>query len=381
MTTGDIQGGNEHTAQVPPAAGSMPGRWEWVQQNWVPVVLIAVVIVPLYLTVLAVFIRSGLWRFWDASFNDEQFKALFAFLGVALGMLATLIAAMFTRSSSLRAQALLADSNRQAAQQAEESNDRQRLDTAIQVLSLIKNEQKYAGKAVTGAGITTLVVLGYPVIAMRTLEAALREEAVDMASATWVIDQVLLDDDRGGTKRLHEPMPSREEALGLLYDHAPRMTRDDAPGAYAWPSAALGRWPTALSRQCGLTLMLAMLRLLLSQPESWWTKGDDTWTWVIYTLQLAAQDRTGDPKVAEEAAAYALLLLDTLSETGVSDVTGPVNESLDADDVRDQMIAIVGADSLPYSQHMVGRIDTWTNRAVRERAGAPRHDSEVLDHN
>ena len=47
-------------------------------------------------------------------------------------------------------------------------------------------------EAVTGAGIATLVVLGYPVIAMRTLEAALTENAVDMASAAWVIDQFLL---------------------------------------------------------------------------------------------------------------------------------------------------------------------------------------------
>jgi hypothetical protein len=63
-------------------------------------------------------------------------------------------------------------------------------------------------------------------------------------------------------------------------------------------------------------------------------RGDDTWSWVVYTLHVAAQDDTGDAKLAEEAAAYALLLLDTLEAVGLTEVTGPVGNSLRVEEVR-----------------------------------------------
>lgn len=290
---------------------------------------VALLLVALGLLMLSVVVRSDLWRFWGEPFTADQLRAVFAFLGAALGVVATLVAALLTRANNDRTLVQKEESEQRVLAQAREAQDRQRLDTAISVLSLIKTEEQYAGKAVTGAAITTLVVLGYPVIAMRTLQAALNEQAVDSASAAWVIDHVLGDATAHGDGR-----PSREDAVGLLYDHYRVFTDDTRPGKFEWPRCAAGQWPPGLGQQGGWTLMLAMLRLLTSRPASWWTADDLTWSWVIYTLYQITQEPGGDPHLRAEAATYSLLLLDAFAGDTIN---GSVNEMIQAKDLRARM--------------------------------------------
>ena len=213
----------------PVDATTRPSLRTLLRRHWLPVAFVVLLLIPLYLLLLSVVVRSDLLRFWGEPFTNEQFQALFAFLGVALGVVATTLTALLAKANNdrnlaqkeateRRAAALKEEGDRRMLVETRESNNRQKLDSAIQVLNLIKNDDKYAGKAVNGAAIATLVVLGYPVIAMRTLQAALHEHAVDSASATWVIDQVLAQNlvpavaDGGAedadTRR--EPVPSRQ---------------------------------------------------------------------------------------------------------------------------------------------------------------------------
>ena len=331
---------------------------------------------------ISVVVRSDLLRFWGEPFTSEQFQALFAFLGVALGVVATTVAALLAKAnndrnlaqkeeSERRAAALKADSDRRMLVETRESNNRQKLDTAIQVLNLIKNDEKYAGKAVNGAAIATLVVLGYPVIAMRTLQAALHEDAVDSASATWVIDQVLAQNlmsaaadggaEDGDTRR--DPVPSREEAVQLLYDHVSVLTRDeDGQGAWDWPDSALESWPPGLSLLAGWTLMLAMLKLLVSRPAAWWTTGDNTWGWVITTLHAATQESTTDLHLKREAATYGLLLLDVVDRKG-----GNERESLHVDVLRRGLDEHKQANRRPANPWMRRQVDDWIREALNAR--------------
>ncbi len=344
-----------------------------LRQHWLPIVFVVFLVAPLYVLLVSVVVRSDLLRFWGDPFTADQFQALFAFLGVALGVIATTLGALLAKANNDRNLAQREESELRMLVQTLESNNRQKLDTAIQVLNLIKNEDQYAGKAVTGAGITTLVVLGYPVIAMRALQAAMGEGVVDSASAVWVIDQVLAESlrHRSGPELVlsdpapqAEPVPSREEAAQLLYDHVAVLTKDDVPGACDWPPCALGKWPRELSLQCGWTLMLALLRLLVSRPASWWTSGDDTWSWVIFTLYQIARDDSSEPILRGEAAIYALLLLPALQGGAIN---GSANEVLTVDAMRAELIEHAEPHRVPSSHEMWRQVDVWIRDALAGR--------------
>ena len=347
-----------------PGAGS-----DWsalLRRYWLPISFVALLVAPLYLLLISVVVRSDLLSTWEAPLTSDQFRALFAFLGVALGVVATTLGALLTKANNDRALAQKEESERRMLVEARESNSRQKLDTAIQVLSLIKNEDKYAGKAVTGAAIATLVILGYPVIAMRTLGAALAEQVVDSASAAWVIDQVLSQDLRPvpGGDAGPESLPSREAAAVLLFDHVSLLTQQDRPGAYDWPSSVEGRWPSGLSLQSGWTLMLALLRLLVSREASWWTTEDDTWSWVIYTLYCITEDSASEEILKGEAATYALLLLPALD---VDAVNGTADEVISVDHLRARLSRHTRADRIPSNPEMRRRVEAWIQETVDGR--------------
>jgi hypothetical protein len=344
---------------------------------------------PLYALLWALLLRSGLLDLSGRPLTGEQYKTLFAFLGVALGVLATVVAALVNIAAGDRALLQKEESERRTLAQKEESerrallqrdeserrilletqaaNDRQRLDTAIAVLNLIKQENGYAGKAVSGAAIATLVVLGYPVIAMRTLHAAMTEGVVDIASAVWVIDQVLnptarpplpeLVTDDASTRR-HEIEASREDAAQLLFDHVADLTRGIEPGACHWPTCALGAWPAGLTVQCGWLLMCALVRMLLSRPASWWSTEGSTWSWVVYTLRGVALDEAEDSRLRQETAAYAIALLD-VGPGGK--VLGPRGEELPATTVAGELAAVTGR--APSSAGLSRQLEEWVQDA------------------
>jgi hypothetical protein len=352
----------------PPLGGRGAGvRWRaLLRRYWLPISFVVLLVTPLYLLLVSVVVRSDLLSGWGAPLTPDQFRALFAFLGVALGVVATTLGALLTKANNDRALAQREESERRMLVEARESNSRQKLDTAIQVLNLIKNEDQYAGKAVTGAAIATLVVLGYPVIAMRTLGAALAEDVVDSASAAWVIDQVLSQNLREvpGADAGPESVPSREAAAVLLFDHVSVLTQQDRPGAYAWPACVEGRWPTGLSLQSGWVLMLALLRLLVSRKASWWTTEDDTWSWVIYTLYCITEDPTSEDILKGEAATYALLLLPALD---LDAVNGTADEVISVEDLRARLRRHTRADRIPSNAEMRRRVEAWISEAVAGR--------------
>jgi len=161
-----------------------------------------------------------------------------------------------------------------------------------------------------------------------------------------------------------EPVPSREEAVQLLYDHAKVLTKEDQPGAFDWPPSALGKWPSGLNVQCGWTLMLALLRLLISRDAGWWTTGDNTWSWVISTLYQVTLDEKTDDILKGEAATYALLLLPALNGAAVND---GASMPLDADFLRADLQEHVEPHRVPGSDEMRNRVDAWVRHAIRSQ--------------
>ena len=268
-----------------------------IGQHWPALTFVVLVVVPVYGLVAAVVIRSGLWHLHGSPFNDEQFKALLLFLGTALGTTATLIGLLVTRASAARS--LL----------------QQQLDTAVQALNLIRYETGYAAKAVVSGALATLVHLGHPVIAMRTLQTAWRDDAVDVKTAVWLIDQVLAT--TASTASAGDLVASKQEAVEMLNANLAQLVHDDRPGDVDWPLSAVA-WPKDLDQQTGWRLLQTLLELLTGNPAQWWTRDGLTWSWTIYALDQLVQDHSADALLRSEAARYGKKLL----EANPGDVNG-----------------------------------------------------------
>jgi hypothetical protein len=245
---------------------------------------------------LAVTIRSDLFRFSGPAFTDSQLTALLAFLGVVLTVTVSCIGVFLSKVAS----------DRSFAQQRADA-DRQTLETAVQVLELLKVEGGLANRVVTAGALTTLVYLRQSVIAMQMLRVALDENAVDIRTAVWLVDRILSEPPTLENRAQLDA--SKHNAAELLSEHVADLTNDANPGMAEWPTSALAAWPANLSVQCSRALLMALVDLLSSRSASWWTQADRTWSWVVYTLYELALETTAEPELRQEAAGYATSLL------------------------------------------------------------------------
>ena len=175
-----------------PSVGQYIGRLTWLA-------FFLLVVLPLYAIAVGACIRSGLFRFNGASFNNDQLKAIWTFLAAGLATGATVLGALLTKSHNDRTLAFQSESEHRQEVLAGETNDRLTLDAVTKVLNLIYMDEGYSPKGAIAGGLATLVQLGHPIVAMRVLAAVLRDTAVDYETAAWLISQVLKSQKTTGT--------------------------------------------------------------------------------------------------------------------------------------------------------------------------------------
>jgi hypothetical protein len=237
------------------------------------VLLSVLVLIPLYAISAAVAIRSGLFNLDNKEISGEEYKALWALVGSGLATAATVIGLLITRTN-----------NQRTSKQLE-------LDTAIKGLGLIVMDNgEYAPKARTAGALSTLVHLGHPVIAMGTLAVVWEEEAVDPATACWLISEVF---DTGCAS-------SKIEAAQLLRQYASTLSLRDA-GVFEWPHALYHRWPIDLPRDARLDCMFAIVELVLSKDREWWGSTPSM------AISLLDEAFTKDPDISVQESSGLLL--------------------------------------------------------------------------
>jgi hypothetical protein len=262
----------------------------------VPWILLGVfLLAPLYTITTAFAIRSGVFNLSDTTITKEETQALWAFVASGLATAATLIGLLITRSHNQRTLAFQKEVEDRKLLAQEETDKRLALDTVVRGLELVgASSGEYAPKATIAGALGALVHLGHPVIAMRTLGAAWGEDAVDPASASWLISEVV----RTGTEA------SKNEAVGLLREHAKRLTKDE-PAVYEWPDALWMTWRKDLAINSRYAVLLAVFELLYSKDKAWW---GSNYHWMIATLENAWRLDEDDYLRAFAAALLKLLL-------------------------------------------------------------------------
>lgn len=263
-------------------------------QGWRVAFLLASTLLCAVLALIAILlVRTGFFRF-NAPITNVQYKALWTFLAAALGAAVTLIGLILTHSHNVRTLTFQADvANRQSMAEREVDN-RQKLETVVKSLELVSTaDHAYAVPAQVAGSLAALVHLGHPVIAMRTLHAAWSDGSVDVATAVWLINEVL----DGGSPA------SQKEASHLLCEHASDLCdkRDDHKGEFEWPELLYAEWPTRTPRACRFDIIFAIVGVLTSRDEAWWEYGDG---WSIVLLHEAMKEDS-DP-VLKDCACHLL---------------------------------------------------------------------------
>ena len=186
------------------------GAWLKKNDRLIPFAFLAIfVILPLLWIGACLTIRSGIYLPWgNTSKNTPDpnlIRMFLIFIGGGLATAVTLIASLLTYDHNRLERERLRE-------RSQEEERRLMLDLAIRNLELmsISKQAKVAG------ALANMVELGHTDMALRTLEPIWRTKQVDAGTATWLIDQVLEEEEKNGNKQ----SPAIDEAITLLQVHA-----------------------------------------------------------------------------------------------------------------------------------------------------------------
>ncbi len=193
-----------------------------------------------------------------------------------------------------------------AKQHDDRTDARLTLETVTTGLNLIGQGSGYAPSAQVAGALATLIHLGQPVIAIRSLRAAWLDQAVDAGTATWLIGEVL---DSGRDE-------SQREAAQLLCSQASVLCGPirDSDGAFDihWPYRLYERWPFQLPLDARMDVLSTLIAMLLSKPYVSWR--ETGYNWIIALLDDAlTKDR--DPSLCAEVGHLQRILLRTIPKT------------------------------------------------------------------
>jgi hypothetical protein len=310
-------------------------------------VLLCFLLIPIYgMSVVAV-LRSGLFDLSAGHMNDEQFKAVWAFIASGLGTAVTIIGLLFTKSHNERTLALKAEADKRKGLLEEETSSRLTLDTAVKGLELLVNaDGTYASKAKISGGLAVLVHLGHPIIAMRTLSAMWDDHRVDLDTATWLIGEVF----KTGTD------PSKTEAAYLLLLHADELTDSQRKGWFYWPNELLGSWRIDIPAEAKGHILTALMTMLLSRERAWWLSSSSI-GWVLYTLDEIV-DKENEASIKASATVYLNALLALESDIDHRSIVGPYGWKA-LSEIRTRAEQTQTEDAWAVTSEIIGRIEAW----------------------
>lgn len=262
--------------------GSWPARFAWIA-----IVILAVA--PIYFLATIAAIRSGIFNLRTEKLTNEELKSILVFLASTIAGSITLIGILATAAHNRRTTELQEEAEKNRLQLAEDEDRRIRLESVVKGLELL-TDQDFAKRARVAGAISTIVHLGHTPIALSTLESAWLDGAIDPNSATWLIDQVLLDGRPADVSN----------AATILFQHAHDLTTLVGGGMVTYlPEALQGHWDPKWPPRAKVTFVGTLVRVLLSQAPTRWKYSSQ----IFRTLIKATED---EDEIARRTAAAVL---------------------------------------------------------------------------
>lgn len=292
--------------------------------------LLFLVIIPILLFSVLIGVRSGLFHSSDKPLTSNELKAFWTFAGVGVTAAVSVTGYMITNSQEKKNQYRLA------------------LDTTVSGLQLIMNQERtgYAPKAAIAGALATLINLNQPTIAMRALSAAWRDEAIDSASAVWLVSEVIRTND--GKIQL--------EAARLLNEQAGILCGDN-PGESSWPPTLYEQWIPSMPLDARIFIICALLKSLMSKPLPWWDEVEGI-GWAIATLDEAIL-KDSSPYVKSIAANVLDVLLKSVPED--DEVLSSIGGEKKYEDIK-RRLAPIGRDwGVGYTDNLLLQLKPWAS--------------------
>jgi hypothetical protein len=313
---------------------------------WVGLLLL--LLLPIYVISAVFAIRSGLFDLRDRTISDSEIQAVWTLVASGIATAVTLIGLLLTRSHNQR------------------MLERTAMDTVVKGLELIVgHEGKYAPKARVAGALAALVHLGHPIIAMRTLNAAWADEAVDLDTATWLIGEVM----KTGSDE------SKNEASILLATYASRLAYDEPQrGMVSWPDTLWDQWPLNLPEEARTHNLEAILETLVSRDLEWWGR---THGWAVILLD-EARLHDPDPWISDKATCALTFLIRTFGDPpsgylrfkhGLKDLEEMFSQIAD--------FRITDLDST-WASGLLPRLASWAGQVVPDSSVLVQPDNSVL---
>jgi hypothetical protein len=267
-------------------------------------ILLTVLIAFLIYVAVLLFVGANLGS--PDKITGEQEKYLWPFLGVAFGVVATLVGALVTNEHNRRTHLLAERSKLQEQQLARETAERLKIDTVTKVLELVTVGGGYAPKARVAGAVATLMELHSDAVSVRILGELWAADAIDSSTAVWLIDCAL------GNELVKDDETSQAAmTLALQVKRLVPSPEDEHQEWFHWPSTLVEAWPCRLSFSTRNALIWAVTKVLLVRELDWWKAG--ALRSPVRTLVNALQD----PELGPAAA----LILKALLDRGALDTT------------------------------------------------------------
>ncbi|WP_139245888.1 hypothetical protein [Geodermatophilus amargosae] len=302
------------------------------------------------LVVIAATLLVRMQFFSNAAPTNQQINSIWAFLGVALGAVVTLIGALLTDQHNRRTTALAREAaHRQQLDKEHEHNlatqaeKRLALDTVAKLLELLTDDSgQYAPKARVGGAIATMMELHGGSVAIRILGDLWATDKVEVATAVWLLEQVLEDEDLSASQA--------SDVTTLLALNATKLfptEGDEHQDWNAWPKILHGPWPPHLTKQAKHNLLMAAVYALMGRNLQYWKEKANVLP--VQTLYVALED--------SHTAWSASQILITLSNVGVlQDLPAVGMSAFDRSRVRSR--AAEGAPALWWSR-LLHQLEQW----------------------
>ncbi len=258
-------------------------------KNWPFVVLVVFIVLPLYWMAGYLAVRAGMFGFTRSTTSaDEQVKTFLTFIGGGLATAATVFGTLLTRRYRER---------------EEWRQNCEAVNAGLQ--SLNPGPSRVAGV------LTSTVELGKPEVAVRILDPAWHTGDLDAATATWIIDQVLL---KAAGKARERPSPATlHEVAVVLAKHAQNGDlTEQQPRHYFIPDSLRETWrlDPAIPLDVQSLLLTATAHVLLSREWEWWCddpKIPPRWPHTLWLSCVEASGKSADapagkPSIGMEAA-------------------------------------------------------------------------------
>ncbi|MFC0110162.1 hypothetical protein [Kibdelosporangium aridum] len=323
-----------------------------ITRSWADValgILLTILLASLIFVAVVLLAKSNLLTPDDLT--DEETKSLLTFLGVAFGVVATLIGALLANQHNRRTHMLAEQAKFREQQLALDTEERLKLDTVAKVLELVTTDNAYAPRARVAGAIATLMQLHGGVVSVRVLGELWEADAVSSSTAVWLIDRILRDD------------PPKEdetsEAAEVLSFHCARLTPspdDKHQERFDWPSILLDTWPSAMSFSTRNALIAATTQVLLTRELNWWASG------ALRTPVLTLVNAMGDPDLGSCAALVLKKLNDRQALRTVR---------LDENDLARITEKANSAEPTAWFSSVLDKLDDWASEVDRKVSMTP----------